>query len=218
MPVRPASSTCMALMKPCPGLAQQRVGRHPALLEHDLRGVAGAQAELVLLLARRHARRAARDDEGRDAPVALAAIGHGHGHHHAADTPMRRERLGPVQHPVVAVADRRGPRARGIAAGGRLGQSPGAERLAPGQRHEKPLLLGLGPEHVDVRRAQTVVRRHERGRPTGRPAPLPRCRCSSRRPTSRRRHTPRGTGCPAGPVPPAWGSARAGRPGPRPIP
>jgi len=47
------------------------IGRHAALLEHDLGGVAGAHAQLVLFLPRRHAGRPALDDERRDAAVPL---------------------------------------------------------------------------------------------------------------------------------------------------
>ena len=51
MPMRPASSTCSVLMKPCPSSPSSCVGRHAAVLEDDFARVAGAHAELVFLLA-----------------------------------------------------------------------------------------------------------------------------------------------------------------------
>ncbi len=73
---------------------------------------------------------------------------------------MGDEALGAVQHPVIAVAHRGGAHGGGVAARSGFGQTPGGQRAPGGQRHDVALLLRLGPEHVDVRGAQAVVRGH----------------------------------------------------------
>ena len=59
-------------------LADQLVGRDAAVLEQHLGGLAGPHAELVFLLAGAQARRAALDDERRDALGAAGLVGHRH--------------------------------------------------------------------------------------------------------------------------------------------
>ena len=67
MEMRPPSSTLQAVDEALVELAQQlRLGQ-PAVFEDHLAGGAGAQAELVFLLAGAEARRALFDDERRDA-------------------------------------------------------------------------------------------------------------------------------------------------------
>ena len=111
----------------------------------------------------------------------------------------------------AAVADGARLRAAGVAARGRLGQSPRAELLAARERHDVALLLRLGAEHRDVRRAQAVVRgdgeRHRRDRR----GPVPRCRCSTRPPTCPRRRRPPGSGSPSGRASASRGSSSIGK-------
>jgi hypothetical protein len=71
---------------------------------------------------------------------------------------MRNELLGAVDGPAVALAHRRGPHRAGVAAGGRLGESPRGEALTLRQRREVLALLFVGAEHRDVRGPETVVR------------------------------------------------------------
>src|SRR5204863_6028971 len=63
--------------------------------------------------------------------------------------PVRDERLRAVDHVLVAVPDRRGPDARDVGPGPRLGDSEAADLLAPDPRREVALLLLLGAEQVD---------------------------------------------------------------------
>ena len=166
MPMRPASSTCMVLTNPCP--------RSPSTLSAGTRQSSNSTSLVSLarmpslssFLPGVEAGGSAFDDEGGDALAARRAVGHRHDHDDVADAAVGRERLRAVQDPPVAVAHRRGPHARGIAARGGLGQRPRANALAPGERHQEAPLLRLGAEHEDVRRTEAVVRgdreRHRR--------------------------------------------------------
>src|SRR6185437_15872994 len=58
-----------------PLLPQPGVERQAAILQHDRRGVRGAQAELLLLPGDDEAGRVAGDQEGADAALALVRIG-----------------------------------------------------------------------------------------------------------------------------------------------
>jgi len=51
--------------------------RDPTVLQHDLRGVGGPHAQLVLVLADRESGRPLLDDEGRDPVVRLGRVGRG---------------------------------------------------------------------------------------------------------------------------------------------
>jgi hypothetical protein len=70
------------------------------------------------------------------------------------------ELLGAVDHPAIAVADRRRAHRARITAGRSLGESPGSKRFATSKRREISSLLFVGAEHRDMRGAQPVVRRH----------------------------------------------------------
>ena len=87
-------------------------------------------------------------------------FGRRHHHHHVSARAMRDERLGTVQHPVVALARGRGPRGRGVAPGLGLGQRPRAKLVAFRQWRQPPCLLRVVAEHRDVRRPEAVVRRN----------------------------------------------------------
>ena len=135
---------------------------------------------------------------------AAAAIGRRHHDHHVGAGAVRDERLGAIQHPVVAVARRRrcACRRRRCRPPARSAPMRRASRLSPAASATVP----------SARRCRTSRCAPARGRcapqptapPTGRRARAPRCRGSSRSRSSRRRHTPRGTGCPSGPARPAW--------------
>ncbi len=147
-------------MNPSCSAPSSASARHAAAAEDHFARVAGAHAELVFLAPRRHPGVAAFDDERRDAAMGARLVGDGHHHDHVADAAVGDERLGPVNHPAVAVAGRRRAEPRGVRSRGRLGQPPGANPRARGQRHEVAPLLRLGAEHGDVRCAQAVVGRH----------------------------------------------------------
>ena len=73
---------------------------------------------------------------------------------------MGDELLRAVDDPAVAVTYRARLHRGRVASRGSLRQSPRCELLALRQRHQITLLLFLGPERGDVRRAKTVVCRH----------------------------------------------------------
>src|SRR5688572_29681835 len=83
--------------------AEQLAGGNAAILEDQFARLAGAHAELVLLLARPESRRPLLDDEGGDPTVALAAIGDRRHDHYVARPAVRDELLRPVDDPVGAV-------------------------------------------------------------------------------------------------------------------
>jgi hypothetical protein len=97
--------------------ADEVLGRNGHVLQHDLAGGRAAQAHLVLELADRDARPVPLDDEGTDAPVSGGRIGLGEHGVDVGDARTRDPRLAPVQHPLVAVADRPGRHRGGVASG-----------------------------------------------------------------------------------------------------
>ena len=110
--------------------AEQLCLGHAAVLEDHLARLAGAHPELVFLLAGAKPWRAALDDERRDAPRALAARGHRHHDDEIAVAAVGDELLGPVDHPVVAVADGGRAHGRRVAARRGLGEPPRRQLLA----------------------------------------------------------------------------------------
>src|SRR3989442_4110441 len=83
--------------------AQQVERRHAAILEEDLARLARAHPELVLFLAKPEPRGPAFDDEGGNAAVSLAPIGHGHHDHRVAVAAVCDELLRTVDDPAVAL-------------------------------------------------------------------------------------------------------------------
>jgi hypothetical protein len=114
-----------------------------ALLQDHLGGVRGADAELVLLLAGAEALHPLLDDERREiAPPCRHRLGHREDDADVADRAVGGEGLGAVEHP--AAVDLLGARAGAAAASepARLGEAPGADHLARGERrHPAPPLL-----------------------------------------------------------------------------
>ena len=107
--------------------AEQVLDRDPAVLEHDLGGVRGADADLRLLLALAQARGALLDHERRLAAVAELGVDGGDDHVDVGDPAVGDEDLGPVEDPLVAVAPRGRAQALDVGAGLRLGDRVGAE-------------------------------------------------------------------------------------------
>ena len=79
MEMRPPSRIRRLSTKPSPRLPQQLRRRQAAIVEDHFAGGAGAQPELVFLLAGAETGRAFFDDERRDAVLRGGAIGHRHG-------------------------------------------------------------------------------------------------------------------------------------------
>ena len=97
--------------------AEQVLERDPAVLEHDLGGVRGADPDLRLLLALAQARGALLDHERGLAAVAELGGDVGDDDVDVGDPAVGDEDLGPVEHPLVAVALRRRAQALDVGAG-----------------------------------------------------------------------------------------------------
>ncbi len=169
---------------------------------------------LFSFLPAREPGRAAVDHEGRHvaAPLRLR-VGDRHHDVDVADRAVGAEGLGAVEQPAAVDLARRGARGRGVGAGARLGQAPGADLLAARERrHPAAPLLG---------RCRTC----RCGWCTASCAPPPRCRprgrpwtarsppARTRRSRAPRRRTPRGRSRPGSRARPPWPSPRAGSAG-----
>ena len=198
MPMRPASSTCSALMNPCPSAPSSCARRHAAVLEDHLARLAGAHPELVFLLARRGTRACPRSTMNAEMPrLPLPRVRHRHDHDQVAGPAVGDELLGAVDapsrrrraRPSSASPPRRCPTRP------RSAPTPPAARRAPAA----PGSAASAPRCRTWRCARRRGRcaRRPTGRPTDRRAPAPRCRCSSPPTTSPRRRIPRGTECPS---------------------
>ena len=155
----PAFQHAHRLTKPLPFRADEGLRRHLAIVKDDFRGIARAQAELILFLTDPQAGRGPLDDERRNTVTAGQRIGHGQHNIDACHAALRHECLGAVEDPPTPTTDRARLDRGGVAAGGRLGQAPPAQRLPLRQRGKvAALLLGI-PEEENVAGAQGVVRR-----------------------------------------------------------
>ena len=96
-------------------LAEQLLLGQAAVFEDHLAGGAGAQAELVFLLAGAETGRALFDDEGGDAVLRGGAIGDRHGDADVGVVRVGGEGLGAVEHPAAVFEHGLRARARGVA-------------------------------------------------------------------------------------------------------
>jgi hypothetical protein len=104
MPMRPPSSPTERDAQALALFAQPVGGRHAAVLEHDLRRVAGVLAQLVLDARHRVARRVGGHDEGADALLARGLVGDRHDDGHVAVLAAGDELLDAVEHVLVALS------------------------------------------------------------------------------------------------------------------
>ena len=151
MPMRPPSRPLSAILSHA-FFAQQVGRRHAAVLEIDLRRVAGVLAHLVFQPRHHVAGRGGGHDEGADALLAGRLVGDGHHDSQVTMLATGDELLDAVEHVGVAVFDTGGGglQATGFAAHVRFGQAEGAELLAARQRHQETLpLLGVAVGHED---------------------------------------------------------------------
>ena len=143
--------------------------RHARVLENHRPGGLAFPAHLVLVAAVADAGRVRRDREAGNAAGAGPA-GARHQHQQVGVAGAGNERLGAVQHIVVAVAAGAGFQRRRVGAGARLGEAIGGQRLAAHQRPVPALAHRLGAEpgqhpggHVvdgDERGGGGAARRH----------------------------------------------------------
>ena len=102
--MRPPSRPESAIFRPWPSSPSRFAAGHAAVLEQDLRGVAGVLAELVFEARDDVARRRRRHDEGADALLAGGLVGDRHDDRDVAVLAAGDELLDAVEHVVVAVA------------------------------------------------------------------------------------------------------------------
>ena len=135
MPMRPPSRPDSAIFSPMAFVAEQVRGRHAAVLEQDLRGVARVLAHLVFDARHGVAGRVGRHDEGADALLAGRLVGDRHHDRDVAVLAAGDELLDAVEH--VVRRRRARPSSSGPSASRadvRLGQAEGAEHVAARQR------------------------------------------------------------------------------------
>jgi len=163
MPIAPALQPRQRDLQALPFVADEGVGRHAAVLEHDLRGVARMLAGLLLEPRHHVAGRRGGHDEGADAALARRLVGDGHDNGHVGSLAAGDELLDAVEHIAVTVARRGGAQAVGLRAHVRLGETEGPQHLAARQRHQPlPLLRIAGPGH-EQRAHGAVVDAHHGG-------------------------------------------------------
>src|SRR5437867_76437 len=139
--------------------AEAVVERNVAVLKDDLRGVAGADAQLLLLAAHAQPRRVLLDQERGDPRWAFRRVGVGVDDVVVGDAAVGAELLGAVEHVAVAHARRARLHRQRVGARVRLGQSQPAEHQPVGVGElgqPAPLLL--------VRAARTDARHRQRHR------------------------------------------------------
>ena len=154
---RPWSSAYIAISKPCPSSPIEVLGRHLDVLEEELAGRAGPDAELVLGLARRHAGPLALDDERGDALVLRRRVGLGEDELVVGDGRVRDPVLLAVEDVGVALAARGRAHRGDVGARAGLGQAEARELLAARLRDEVALLLLLARVAQERQRVQADV-------------------------------------------------------------
>ena len=110
------------------------------------------------------------DDEGGDALASGGLVGHRHDDHDVPTRPCVVNVFAPFSTQHVAGPDRGRAHAGGVAAGGRLGQAPGADVLAPRERHAgtsasapRCRTAGCAPSRGRCARRPTARRRIDAG-------------------------------------------------------
>ena len=141
-------------------LAQQVFGRNFAVFEDQLRRVAGPQTQFVFLLAGAESLGAFLHHERRQSMGTRRFVCHRNHNRRVSVMAIGDERLGTVQHPVVAATHRGATRAAGVRAGARFRQAPRAEELTGGELGNILPLLLFVTGNEDVIRAQRSVCGH----------------------------------------------------------
>ena len=185
-------------------LGQDGVGGQAHVVEQQLGGDRGAQAELLVDVLGGEALGALGDEEAADALVGLRPDDGDVG-----DRAVGDPHLLAVQDPVVAVAAGAGPHRAGVRAGVGLGQAEAADRLAGGHPRQPLLLLLLRAPAPDREHRQRALDRDQAADAASRRPRAP-CRRGRRRWRRRRRsRSPRGA-CRARRACPVRAPARSG--------
>ena len=131
----------MQSLKPSPSFPEAILDGHADVLEDDLRGVGGADAELVLLLSDADPRRLAIYHEPHDALVLEFLVCRGENRVIVGDTAVRDELLGAVEDVRIAVKLCRHGERRGVRSRARLGEAEGPQAALVQDVEETPLLV-----------------------------------------------------------------------------
>ena len=144
--------------------AEQVLGRQRDILEEQLRGVGGIEAELLELAAAAETRRVGGfHHHQRDALGALLRIGLGDDDDQVGVLAVGDEGLRAVEQVAVALLHRRGADVLQVGAGAGLAHGDGADHLAAGELGQPALLLLLGAEAQDVGRDDPGMQRRAEG-------------------------------------------------------
>src|SRR5204863_7992631 len=127
-------------------LAEDDLGGHLAVAEHELAGIRAAHAELVQLLRRAEALHALLDQESADALVARLGVDHEHARVRAVGDPH----LVAVQYIALTAALRFEPHADHIGARARLGHGERADLLAGDELRQVFALLRVAAITADL--------------------------------------------------------------------
>src|SRR5271166_6435807 len=121
---------------------QQVFGGNLTVLKDQLRGIAGAQAQLLLLLASAKSVGSLLHHESRQSVGVRRLVGYRDDHRYIRIVAIGDKGLRAIQHPLVAFADSAATRAACVGARTGLSQSPGAEELTGRELgNVSPLLL-----------------------------------------------------------------------------
>ncbi len=155
-----------------PGLfADQGGGRHPHVVKVDVGGPGPELAHFVVARPDGEPGGSPRDQKGRDAPGRPGGrVGPGEHHEDIRQRRIGDVALGPVDDPLVPVADRGGRQARWIRTGVGLGEGKGSHGITRGDFGQPLLLLGRGaPLHQHVPGNAVVGAEHRTERRCGVP-------------------------------------------------
>src|SRR5215216_1599808 len=144
-----------------PDLGEHGVAGQPAVLQDQLGGDRGPQAELAFDVAGGEAGGAGRDQEAAHALV----VGAGPDHGHIRDAAIGDPHLGPVEHPVAALLAGAGAHPGRVGAEVGLGQAEAADHLAGGHGRQPAPLLLLGAVAPDRVHGQGALDRDEAAGP-----------------------------------------------------
>ena len=144
-------------------LAQQPLGGHLAVVEHQINGVRGALPHLVLHLVHAKTRQIGGDKKGADA-IAAALLGARQHNHHAAVLAGGDKSLGAVEDIHVPFLDGAATQGLGIGTGLGLGEGKGADELSGCHGHQEFLFLFFAAKAFDAAAADRVMHRHDHRR------------------------------------------------------
>src|SRR3954447_13574645 len=138
-------------------LAEQVLLRHRDVVEEELSGVLGLEADLLEVPAALEALHPPFDDKQADALVPRLRVGAGHHDHEVGQDAVADERLGAVQDVVVALVDRGRADPLQVAAGTWLRHRDRRDDVSADTAGKPPMLLLLGRKRGNVGHDDVIV-------------------------------------------------------------